>query len=52
MTLNANPVLLAAIPADAEYFKGNMYIFRVYNRALTDAELTQNYDADKTRFGL
>lgn len=52
MTLNANPVLLAAIPADLEYFKGNMYIFRVYNRALSDAELTQNYNADRARFGL
>jgi hypothetical protein len=52
MTLDTRQVLLAAIPADAEYFKGNMYIFRVYNRALTDAELTQNYNFDKARFGL
>lgn len=52
MTLNANPVLLAAIPTDAEYYKGNIYVFRVYNRALTDAELTQNYNADRARFGL
>jgi hypothetical protein len=52
MTLNANPVLLAAIPSDFEYYKGNMYIFRVYNRALSDAELTQNYNADRARFGL
>lgn len=52
MTLNANPVLLSAIPADAEYYKGNFYVFRVYNRALTDAELTQNYNADRARFGL
>jgi hypothetical protein len=52
MTLNANPVLLAAVPADAEYFKGNMYVFRVYNRALSDAELAQNYSVDRARFGL
>lgn len=52
MTLNANTVLLAAVPADAEYFKGNVYVFRVYNRALTDAELTNNYNVDRVRFGL
>ena len=52
MTLNANTVLLAAVPADAEYFKGNVYLFRVYNRALSDAELTQNYNANRARFGL
>lgn len=52
MTLNTTTVLLAAIPADAEYFKGNVYVFRVYNRALTDAELTNNYNVDKARFGL
>lgn len=52
MTLNTTTTLLAAVPADAEYFKGNVYVFRVYNRALSDAELTTNYNADKARFGL
>ena len=33
-------------------WKGNMYSFKVYNRALTDAETTQNYNATKTRYGL
>jgi hypothetical protein len=31
---------------------GNMAIARVYNRALTSAEITQNYNAQKSRFGL
>jgi hypothetical protein len=31
---------------------GNMAIARVYNRALTSAEITQNYNAQKGRFGL
>jgi hypothetical protein len=31
---------------------GNMYLFRIYNRALTDTELTQNFNAVKGRFGL
>lgn len=33
-------------------WKGNLYAFRLYNRALTDAELTQNYNATKIKFGL
>lgn len=31
---------------------GNIYCVRVYNRALTSAEVTQNYNALKSRFGL
>jgi hypothetical protein len=31
---------------------GNIYMFKVYNRALTDAETTQNYNKYKTRFNL
>ena len=30
---------------------GNIYAFRIYGRALTDAEITQNYNSDKTIFG-
>lgn len=33
-------------------WKGNMYSFKLYNRALTDAETAQNYNAVKSRFGL
>ncbi len=31
---------------------GNIAIFRKYNRVLTAAEVSQNYNAEKTRFGL
>jgi hypothetical protein len=31
---------------------GNMYLFRVYNRALTDTELTQNFTAVRNRLGI
>lgn len=31
---------------------GYIYIFRVYNTALTDTQLTQNFNADRKRFGL
>jgi hypothetical protein len=33
-------------------FLGNIYQVAVYNRALTQAEITQNYNATKTRFNL
>lgn len=31
---------------------GNVYLVRIYNRQLSSAELIQNYNATKTRFGL
>lgn len=31
---------------------GNVYNFLMYNRVVTQAEITQNYNATKTRFGL
>jgi hypothetical protein len=34
-----------------EYLGGNIYVGRVYNRALSTTEITQNFDATKTRFG-
>jgi len=34
------------------YMDGNIYLFRVYNRALSDDEILQNYNATKSRFGL
>ena len=33
-------------------FKGNIALAMMYNRALTQAEILQNYNATKTRFGL
>ena len=34
------------------YMNQQVSSFRVYNRALTQAEITQNYNAQKSRFGL
>lgn len=34
------------------HFSGNMYSHRIYNRTLSAAEILQNYNATKTRFGL
>lgn len=34
-----------------EYFKGNIAVLRIYNRALDTTELTQNFNAQKSRYG-
>jgi hypothetical protein len=34
------------------FFAGNIYAFRVYNRALSATEVQQNYQTYKTRFGI
>lgn len=40
-------------PQGAEgYFNGKISIGRIYNRAITDVEVTQNYNALKSRYGL
>ena len=38
--------------ANYRAFGGQMASARVYNKALTNAEITQNYEATRTRFGL
>ena len=37
---------------ETEYGTGTITLLLVYNRVLTDAEITQNYNAQKSRFGL
>jgi hypothetical protein len=34
------------------YLQGNIYISQVYNRTLTQTEVSQNFNAQKSRFGL
>jgi hypothetical protein len=34
------------------FFSGNIYLSKIYNRALSSTEILQNYNATKTRFGL
>jgi hypothetical protein len=38
--------------AGANYFKGNIGIVRLYNRALTATEITANYNSTKSIYGL
>jgi hypothetical protein len=34
------------------FYRGDVYAFMIYNRALTESEITQNYNAMKSRFGI
>lgn len=43
---------LGALGSTSRLYYGNMYNVMVYNRALSDLEVLQNYNATKTRFGL
>jgi hypothetical protein len=43
---------IAADSGTANYMGGNVAIAQIYNRALSAAEVLQNYNATKTRFGL
>lgn len=36
----------------SNYLVGNIYTTQIYNRALSATEITQNYNAQKSRFGL
>jgi hypothetical protein len=40
------------ISRNTQYFKGNIAVTRVYDRALTSDEVLQNYNVQKGRFGL
>jgi hypothetical protein len=47
-------VLGWAIPRNktSAYFQGNMYYASIYNKSLTQTEIQQNYNAQRSRFGL
>lgn len=38
--------------ADIRYLSGNVPLFRIYNKVLNSSEVTQNFNANKGRFGL
>jgi hypothetical protein len=50
LVYDANPLYLGKGTYDI--FQGNIAISQMYNRALSAAEITQNYNAQKGRFGL
>lgn len=45
-------ILLGRNSANSAYYNGNIYNFKLYNRALTPQEIQQNYNSQKSRFGL
>lgn len=49
---NGNTVRLMYSDGEGGYLNGNLYAVRAYNRNLSRAEITQNYDALKGRFNL
>lgn len=51
ITWSSTAANLGYAAGDGNYI-GLMYLFRVYNKALTDTEIAQNFNATKSRFGL
>ena len=51
-TSSFNSITLGVRGGGGSFWNGSCYYFSMYNRMLTQAEITQNYNALKTRFGL
>jgi Concanavalin A-like lectin/glucanases superfamily len=49
---SSNSYVIGRSTIGAENFKGSVGVVRQYNRALTSAEVLQNYNAQKSRYGL
>lgn len=49
---NTSVVNIGRYQSDGNYFGGNIAIVQIYNRALNVVEITQNFNAQKARFGL
>ena len=52
LNYNGGPCSLGTRDSVAEYLSGSISALGMYNRALTDSEVLQNYNAQKSRFGL
>ena len=50
--VNTGIARISGYDSNTEVWDGNIATFSIYNRALSAAEISQNYEADKTRFGL
>lgn len=49
---NTTMAIGSARTFDGELFLGNIYAFHHYNRVLTDAEIQQNFNATRSRYGV
>jgi hypothetical protein len=47
-----NDIKLAVDDAAARYFNGNIAIAQLYNIALSAEQISQNFQADRARFGV
>jgi hypothetical protein len=52
ISTNTNALSIGDQPGYSEYFGGNLSNLRLYNRALTAAEVKQNFNALRGRFGI
>lgn len=52
VTGNANNFYLGAYAGTSNFFNGNISSMYIYNKSLTSNEVIQNYNVQKTRFGL
>jgi hypothetical protein len=52
MTYASNLFIGTSQHATAQCFNGYIPVAQIYNRTLSAAEITQNYNAQKSRFGL
>jgi hypothetical protein len=50
--ITSSSLILGYYGFGGAYLSGSIAITQIYNRALSQAEITQNYNATKTRFGL
>ena len=48
----SGPLSIGKLKGYGNYFPGNVYSVKVYNRALSASDVLQNYQAQKGRFGL
>jgi len=50
LSIGSQPLVLGKRASNQYYFNGNIYFVKIYNRALSAAEITQNYNATRGRF--
>lgn len=52
LNVNGQQMRIAFGTAGQVYFKGDIYSFQLYNRELSSAEITQNFNAQRGRFSI
>lgn len=45
-------IKLARDDTSTRYFNGNIAVAQLYNTALSEAQISQNFEADRRRFGI